>query len=171
MTSNEIEKPADKTGKLHMRLGQNVGKILLEIAQTAIQDGNPVKAIKTYTDPINGFTEEYVIKILKNEYVLTTSNDGESMDLVNSEKERITNRTNITNWNIWVNKKLDTLVSINNTLNKVRGEFEKHVYKSILDYDITNSIDETINSRVYDIAAKLIADLGFSSLTPVEANI
>ena len=171
MTRQEIEQLANKTGKLHMRLGQNVGKILLEIAQTAIQDGNPVKAIKTYTDSINGFTEEYVIKILKNEYVLTTSNDGKSMDLVNSEKERITNRTNITNWNIWVNKKLDTLVSINNTLNKVSGEFEKHVYKSILDYDITNSIDETINSIVYDIAAKLIADLGFSSLTPVEANI
>ena len=73
--------------KLNFRIGKNIGTILLEIAQTAIKDGNPQKAIDTYTKALNGFTEEYVVKVLKNDYVLVT--DGEVVSLTDSESERI----------------------------------------------------------------------------------
>lgn len=35
-------------GELHMKPGQNIGEILLDIAQNAIRNGNPEKAISTY---------------------------------------------------------------------------------------------------------------------------
>ena len=79
-------------GELHMKLGQNIGEILLDIAQNAIQSGNPEKSISIYTDSLNGFTEEYVIKLLKNEYVLITSKDEVSVELTDWENERIANR-------------------------------------------------------------------------------
>lgn len=76
--------------KLNIRIGKNIGTILLEIAQTAIKDGNQQKAIDTYTKALNGFTEEYVVKVLKNDYVLVT--DGEAVSLTDSESERISNK-------------------------------------------------------------------------------
>ena len=96
-------------GVVHMKLGQNIGAILLEIAQTAIQDGDPQKAIDTYTRSLNGFTEEYVIKLLKNEYVLVTDADGVSVKMTDWENERKFNRENITDWNFWLKGKLDEM--------------------------------------------------------------
>lgn len=64
-----------------MKLGNNIGAILLEIAQKAIQDGNPQKAIDTYAKALNGFSEEYVIKLLRNEYVLVTDEDCVTVNL------------------------------------------------------------------------------------------
>lgn len=93
-------------GELHIKLGPNIGEILLDIAQNAIKDGNPEKSISTYTNSLNGFTEEYVIKILKNEYVLITSKDAVSVELTDCESERIANRDNITDWNFWLQKKI-----------------------------------------------------------------
>ena len=72
-----------------MKLGDNLGEILLEIAQTAIQEGNPEKAVSTYTESLIGFTEDYVIKLLKNEYVLATSKDGVSVELTDWEMDTI----------------------------------------------------------------------------------
>lgn len=79
--------------KLNIRIGKNIGTILLEIAQTAIKDGNPQKAIDTYTKALNGFTEEYAVKVLKNDYVLVT--DGEVVSLTDSESGRISNKGDI----------------------------------------------------------------------------
>lgn len=114
-----------------MKLGQNIGEILLDIAQNAIQNGNPKKAISTYTDYLNGFTEEYVIKLLKNEYVLITSKDEVSVDLTNGENERIANRDNITDWNIWVKNRLSSMMRTVKMLVGIQNEFEKFIDKYV----------------------------------------
>ena len=177
MTREEIEQAADKTEKLHMKLGQNIGKILLEIAQTAIQDGNPEKAIKTYTYSLNGFTEDYVIKILKNEYVLITSKDEVSVELIDWENERVSNRDNIIDWNSWMKNRLNVIMSTVKALNEVRDEFEKHVHGFILDYNFIDPVIDSFGSvlarkvGVHNIAAKLIAGMGFSNLRSNERNV
>lgn len=48
--------------KLNIRIGKNIGTILLEIAQTAIKDGNPQKAIDTYTKALNGLRRSMWLK-------------------------------------------------------------------------------------------------------------
>lgn len=119
--------------KLNIRIGKNIGAILLEIAQTAIKDGNPQKAIDTYTKALNGFTEEYVVKVLKNDYVLVT--DGEVVSLTDSESERISNKGNITDWNFWLERKLEYMTEICKSLNSIEKQFER--YGNILDFNIT----------------------------------
>lgn len=162
---------------LHMKLGQNLGKILLEISQTAIQKGDIEKAIRIYTDTISKFIKEDVIKVLKNEYVLVTSEDVGSVNLTDSETEKAANKHDIIDWNIWIKNKINTIMSIVDTLNKTRDEFEKHIHGSILDYNIMdlsiNYFGEELskNIGVHNITAKLIAIMGFSSLTPSELDI
>lgn len=162
---------------LHMKLGQNLGKILLEISQTAIQKGDIEKAIRIYTDTISKFIKEDVIKVLKNEYVLVTSEDVGSVNLTDSETEKAANKHDIIDWNIWIKNKINTIMSIVDTLNKTRDEFEKHIHGSILDYNIMdlsiNYFGEELskNIGVHNITAKLIAIMGFSSLTPRELDI
>lgn len=144
--------------KLNMRIGKNIGTILLEIAQTAIKDGNPQKAIDTYTKALNGFTEEYAVKVLKNEYVLVT--DGEVVSLTDSESERISNKGNITDWNFWLERKLEYMTEICKSLNSIEKQFGR--YGNILDFNITIPIKNYFGLELAkkvgldDIVAKLI---------------
>lgn len=144
--------------KLNIRIGKNIGTILLEIAQTAIKDGNPQKAIDTYTKALNGFTEEYVVKVLKNDYVLVT--DGEVVSLTDSESERISNNGNITDWNFWLERKLEYMTEICKSLNRIEKQFGR--YGNILDFNITIPIKNYFGLELAkkvgldDIVAKLI---------------
>lgn len=144
--------------KLNIRIGKNIGTILLEIAQTAIKDGNPQKAIDTYTKALNGFTEEYAVKVLKNEYVLVT--DGEVVSLTDSESERISNKGNITDWNFWLERKLEYMTEICKSLNSIEKQFGR--YGNILDFNITIPIKNYFGLELAkkvgldDIVAKLI---------------
>lgn len=144
--------------KLNIRIGKNIGTILLEIAQTAIKDGNPQKAIDTYTKALNGFTEEYAVKVLKNDYVLVT--DGEVVSLTDSETERISNKGNIIDWNFWFERKLEYMTEICKSLNSIEKQFER--YGNILDFNITIPIKNYFGLELAkkvgldDIVAKLI---------------
>lgn len=144
--------------KLNIRIGKNIGTILLEIAQTAIKDGNPQKAIDTYTKALNGFTEEYAVKVLKNDYVLVT--DGEVVSLTDSESERISNKGNIIDWNFWFERKLEYMTEICKSLNSIEKQFER--YGNILDFNITIPIKNYFGLELAkkvglgDIVAKLI---------------
>lgn len=144
--------------KLNIRIGKNIGTILLEIAQTAIKDGNQQKAIDTYTKALIGFTEEYALKVLKNDYVLVT--DGEVVSLTDSESERISNKGNITDWNFWLESKLEYMTEICKSLNSIEKQFER--YGNILDFNITIPIKNYFGLELAkkvgldDIVAKLI---------------
>ena len=172
-------------GKLHMKLGPNIGEILLDIAQNAIQNGNPEKAISTYTDSLNGFTEEYVIKLLKNEYVLITSKDEVSVELTDWENERVANRDNIIDWNLWLKNRLSIIMSTVEALSGIQDEFERLIHANVLDFNIANVLDFNITEPViehfgialakqvgvHNIAAKLIAGDGFSNLKSNGENV
>ena len=44
---------------LHMKVGRNIGRIMLEIAQEHIINGEPEGAITTYTEGFGGMAKEY----------------------------------------------------------------------------------------------------------------
>ena len=71
---------------LHMKVGRNIGRIMLEIAQEHIIDGEPEGAITTYTEGFNGMTKEHALMLLKGQSVLITMDDGSSVNMVNGEK-------------------------------------------------------------------------------------
>ena len=146
--------------ELQMKLGNNIGAILLEIAQKAIQDGNPQKAIDTYTKALNGFSDEYVIKLLRNEYVLVTDEDCVTVNLTDLENDRNSNKDNITDWNFWIERKLEYMTEICKSLNSIEKRFER--YGNILDFNITIPIKNYFGLELAkkvgldDIVAKLI---------------
>ena len=51
---------------LHMRVGENIGDIMLDIAQTNIQKGNVEYGVNVYNDSF-GIPRDLSIKLLKNE--------------------------------------------------------------------------------------------------------
>lgn len=162
---------------VYMKIGKNLGELLLEIAQTSIQKGNPQKAIETYTKSLNGFTEDYVIKLLKNEYVLITADDEVSVELTDDEKIRSINQSNIIDWSYWIKSKLDDAIETVKALNGLRDDFEKSVRGYILDFNIIEPVIEYFGREiarkvgVHNTAAKLIAGDGFSNLHSNGENV
>ena len=173
MTREEIEQAADKTEKLHMKLGQNIGEILLEIAQTAIQKGNPGKAIKTYEDSLKGFTEEYIVKLLKNECVLIVADDKVYVELTDSEVERSINQKNICDWDGWLRLRLESIMETVKFLNTMRDEFIQNTHSSILDYNIIKhaNLEKAEELGIHHIVAKLIAGGHFPNLCSNGENL
>ena len=173
MTQEEIEQLTEKKEILHMKLGQNIGEILLEIAQTAIQEGNPGKAIKIYKDSLIGFTEEYIVKLLKNECVLIVADDKVSVELTDSEVERSINQKNICDWYGWLKLRLEYIMETAKSLNTMRDEFIQNTHSSILDYNITKyaKSEKVEELGIHNIVAKLIAGDHFFNLCSSGENL
>lgn len=125
-----------------MTLGENLGQLLLEIAQTKIREGQPEAAMAFYTENLHGITDDIVLQLLKNECVLITSEGDTSMKLSNSESQRSFNQKNITNWNEWITQKLKYMSELLNTLNNIEDEFVQTVHKDILDCNINEIVRE-----------------------------
>lgn len=162
---------------LHMTLGQNIGNVLLDIAQTNIRNGNPEKAIELYTDSFPGFTKDYVLELLRNNCVLIVSEDKVSVELTEDETERLSNKKNLIDWDAWITSKLNDLCNTVKALNSIRDEFGKCNRGNILDFDITKIVENHFgcelakNVGVHHIAAKLIAGNGFANLRSNGENI
>ena len=155
---------------LHMRLGENLGEILLDIAQDNIKKGNPEKAITTYTESLFGFTKEYVLMLLKNEAVLITDNSGAEMNMVDTPELLEANKKHIYDWQHIVEKKLESL----NNLRDIRHEYVKKFNNIVRNYSIDDfniieymlrffSREELADIGYHNIAAKLIGDDKFSN--------
>lgn len=95
--------------KLQMKLGENVGKILLEISQENLLKGNPENCITTYTKSLYGFTEDLVLELLRNKAVLVTCNSGKSLDYRDDPELLEKNQTNIYNWEEIYYRRLEEL--------------------------------------------------------------
>lgn len=152
---------------LQMKIGPNLGNILLEIAQRAMMNGDPQKAVETYTKSLHGFTEEYAVMLFKNEAVLITDEDGVNMSMTTDEATREANKMNITDWNWWLKSKLDDMRELYSSMKSVRVKFEYNIHPSILNYNISLPVKEYFGEElsktigVHHIAAKLIAGGGF----------
>ena len=121
---------------LSMRIGKNIGNLLLELAQENIIKGEPEKAISLYTKGLQGFTKEYSIAVLQNKYVLCVDEENQELYLSDNPDLITKNFTNnhFYNWN-------NVLSNLNNDVNEIQqycqilsNEFRK-IIKNTFIYD------------------------------------
>lgn len=152
-----------------MRIGDNLGNILLEIAQEKIVRGEPEKAFNTYINSLHGFTKEYALQVLKNEGVLVVDEENQILNLETSKDIIKTNKKNIYNWTNIVNEKYDFLEEILESIYNIRNKFSKYYNENIDDVNLTEIVerhfgkDNMSNVGVHNIAAKLIGGDGFNT--------
>ena len=69
-----------KSGVCHFTIGEDLGLRLMEIAQEHLTEGNnPVKALKTITESLQGCPTDIAVKILKGELVLPVDVDTQQV--------------------------------------------------------------------------------------------
>lgn len=154
---------------LSMRIGGNLGNILLEIAQEKIVNGEPEKAFDTYINSLNGFTKEYALQVLKNEGVLVVDEENQTLDLTTTKAVIKANKKNIYNWKEIIDDKYDFLGETLKSIYTIRNEFNKHYSKNINDVNITEIVerhfgkDNMSDVGIHNIAAKLISGDSFAT--------
>jgi len=71
--ANKTKEECDKiikSGVCHFTVGEDLGLRLMEIAQEHLTEGNnPVKALKTITESLQGCPTDLAVRILKGEMV------------------------------------------------------------------------------------------------------
>ena len=147
---------------LHMKIGPNLGYILLDIAQSHILKGDLEKGIATYTDSLQGFTKEYALMCLKNEAVLTVDEENQVVNLTDWENEIKANAHLIYDWNLILKNRLKTLDDLCDKKIHIMDEFHKVYNGNIEDYSILEMMqryytDEALQMiGIHNIAARII---------------
>lgn len=153
------------TEQLYMKVGNNLGNVLLEICQTNISKGNIEKALNVYLKGLHGFTMEHLLMLLKNQAVLVTDEDGTGVNLVDDIELLKENEHNIFDWKYIINKRFENICGICENLIKTETEFVKNYHGSILDYDMLELMKRYYNeeemktmSGTANIAARICGD-------------
>ena len=155
------------TEALHMRIGSNLGEILLDIAQNNIKTGNIEKAISTYTDSLQGFTKEYALMCLKNEAVLTVDEENQDMKLQDDKELLKENAHLIYDWNLILKNKKDLLNSIRDKRLHIIEEFNRLYFGNIEDY----SIIEMMQRYYSDEELRMIGIHNIAAISNIAARI
>lgn len=142
--------------KLSFSLGDNIGEILLDIAQNKIKKGDFEGAIKTYTDSFEGFTYDYALKVLKNEVVIIVTDNGARISLSDDEDNIKENTKLIVDWDHIIKKTLKDLnescLFINSIRNKVSIDLNDYCL-----YEMINSLEDGEHlDPVYTLVARYI---------------
>ena len=163
-----------------MKVGENIGEILLEIAQTNISKGNIEYGSTVYMNALLGFTGDLTTKILKNQLVVITSDDGSEVYLSDDPELLKENSHNLFNWEQIINNRFNEIVSIRESLIDTDKSFIKICSSDILDYSIIDmmkkyfSDDQISTIGIHNIAARIIGspdckiyDVGSSNPTSI----
>lgn len=154
--------------QLHFSIGENLGKVLLEIAQENIVNGTPEKAFETYTKSFIGMDGSYALQILKNKFIVETCEDGVNINLTDDAEVISNNAKNIYDWETIIKNKYEDLNMLYNTYNEIITEFHKHSNSPIYNINITEVVkryfgeENMPNIGIHNIAAKLIAGEDFA---------
>ena len=161
---------------LSFRVGKGIGKILLEISQEDILNGNTEKAIENY---INGFgiSKSYAIQILHNRLVMESEDDGLTVYLTDDENSIKENESNIYDWQSIMENNDSNLREIRKAYYSICKELNMHCVNHSYDANfikqyvdlISNMFDEYMKfSNMY----KFLIDNNFiNRITFVENNI
>ena len=153
-------------GTMHMKLGENLGEILLNIAQEKILKGDPLGAINTYTESLVGIPEEYVVMILKNQAVLQTNPDGINMDFSDDPQVLKENEKNIYNWLNLISKKDNELRELTTTIYHHETKFAQSARDRINDFNLMaygeRQEEDKIHAGFHHIVARLVANIPFA---------
>ena len=154
-----------------MRIGNQLGEILLQIAQEKIKNGEYQKAIEVYTESLYGFTEEYVYKVLRNEMVLVTDDDGINMNLVDDKELIEKNKSNIYDWQGFIKNEIKYIDYLRNYCIEILEKFHNVCHDNIKNINIRKVMlrymdeEQLQHYGAHNIAVKLIANKPLSNLT------
>ena len=146
---------------LHMKIGSLIVEQLLNICQENILKGNIDYAMNIYPKAF-GMNDEHTFMILRNEAVVVTNDDHESISLTDLENERETNANNIYDWNLIMTHKIESLKNLYKSLIDVKHDFDRFYYKNIIDYSIPDMMEKYFSKEelshfgIYNIAAGII---------------
>ena len=151
---------------LNMRIGKNIGNLLLELAQENIIKGEPEKAISLYTECLQGFTKEYSIAVLQNKYVLCVDEENQELYL-NDNPDLITKNFKDNHFYDW-NK---VLFNLNNDIEETQqycqilsDEFSKIVKNaSIHDFNILEYGKKVNAVNISHLCARVLAGNPFAN--------
>lgn len=147
---------------MNFRIGTNMGSLMLEMAQTNISNGKINDAEKIYMEGLPGFTKEYMIGLLRNEYVLTVNEDTQEMILSDDAELIAENTKNIFNWDSILFDKLNNIELIKEYISDISEEFNHITYSEITDFNIYEHGKKTNTIDVCHMCAKLINGNGLS---------
>lgn len=155
-------------GTVHFSIGENLGKVLLDIAQEHILNGEPQEAIETYVKSFDGMDESYALQILRNNFVVETCEDGVNINLTDDKNVRFQNAEYIYDWQKLMNDKIKDLQGYVESYHDIVKQFNKHSNYAIYNANITEIVkryygeENMSNVGIHNIAAKLIAGDDFA---------
>lgn len=161
---------------LSFRVGKGIGKILLEISQEDILNGNTEKAIENY---INGFcmSKSYAIQILHNRLVMESEDDGLTVYLTDDENSIKENESNIYDWQSIMENNDSNLRDMRKAYYNICKELNMHCVNHSYDINFIKQYVELINNMFdeymkFSNMYKFLIDNGFiNRITFVENNI
>ena len=142
--------------QLGFSLGDNIGEILLDIAQNKIKKGDFEGAIKTYTDSFEGFTRDYALKVLKNEAVIVVADNGAGIELVSDEDSIKENTELIVDWNHTIKKMMEDLNESCLFIDSIRNKASIDLNDYCL-YEMISSRGDTYMDPVNTLVARYIS--------------
>lgn len=147
---------------LHMKVGSLLGEHLLDIAQTNISNGNVEYGANVYKMAFPGFTDELTMKVLKNQLVVITNEDGTSICLSDDPKDIENNAHNLLDWELIINKRINNLLNIEKSIRLTEKDFRRYYTGDIEDYDINEMMHRYFDDEqlsvigIHNIAARII---------------
>ena len=140
-------------------LGNGLGNILANIAQTKLVEGNPEEALNVYYQSLPGITEEFIINLLKGDAVLYTSSDTELSytDEEDKKQEMIELGLYYQDWNCWLSNRIDDFKNYRDAIFKHRRECiydcSETVYNlNLSTFDMYPDLDEELKDSGADKA-------------------
>ena len=121
---------------LHFTVGPLIGEHLLEIAQTNISNGNVEYGANVYKMAFAGFTDELTLKVLKNQLVVITDEDGEGIHLTDWENEIKANAHNIFDWEYIMKERHNNLKGLLQNLLDTEEKFHNYYNGDIRNYSM-----------------------------------
>ena len=135
------------TKSLYFTIGPLIGEQLLEIAQTNISNGNTEYGSNVYKIAFAGFTDELTIKVLKNQLVVITDEDGEGIHLTDWENEIKANAHNIFDWESIIKERRNNIKGFIHNILETEKQFRKYYSGNIRNYDMLEMMKRYYNDE------------------------
>lgn len=141
-----------------MRVGSQIGDILLDIANEKILKGDLDGAIRTYTESLHGFSEKYAKKVITNQVVLLFDEHTQEAKLSDDADIIKLNQTKILDWQGTMEDLVSVLREAIYDANINIDDITKlRIYQN--DYSLFQIFDDANKSKVANIGAKQIANI------------
>lgn len=159
---------------MNMRIGENLGEILLNICQEKIKNSdNPEEALSIYQDCLIDFPSDKIIDLLKGNLVLKVDEENQVMVLSEEPGKLERNKQNLYQWDFILEELMKDLDCLRSERLKIKEEFFKETQSE--NTEIDNYFLSGVNNYSMDsceglcqVAAKKMADINLAENSLLE---